>query len=212
MSTLLQRVAGVVLALVGLVGLVVGGWFLANLGTSGTATFTADPGQRVVVLDPDVLNRVDHPVEVTASGTGELWSGTARPSDAEAVLGDGLRAEVSGVEVAEWALTSTEVGSGDPVDPADLDVWQESGAGSGEISRTIEQSQAPQTLVVAAADGAEIDTVTMTVEDGGWGTTALVVLVVGVVLLLAGLALLARGGVVGAIRHRAARPDRQETA
>ncbi|WP_338538466.1 hypothetical protein N5P18_01495 [Janibacter terrae] len=212
MSTLIQRVAGVVLALVGLVAAIVGGWFLANLGTSGTATFTADPGQRVVVLDPDVLNRVDHPVEVTAAGSGELWSGTARPSDAEAVLGDATRAEVSGVAVSDWALTSAEVGSTDPVDPAGLDVWQESGTASGEISRTIEQSQAPQTLVVAAADGAEIDSVTMTVEDSGWGTTAVVTLVVGLVLLLAGLALLVRSRLVGMIRHRAARPDREEAA
>ncbi|WP_346008426.1 hypothetical protein [Janibacter terrae] len=212
MSTLIQRVAGVVLALVGLVAAIVGGWFLANLGTSGTATFTADPGQRVVVLDPDVLNRVDHPVEVTAAGSGELWAGTARPSDAEAVLGDATRAEVSGVAVSDWALTSAEVGSTDPVDPAGLDVWQESGTASGEISRTIEQSQAPQTLVVAAADGAEIDSVTMTVEDSGWGTTAVVTLVVGLVLLLAGLALLVRSGLVGMIRHRAARPDPEEAA
>lgn len=212
MSTLIQRVAGVVLALAGLVAAIVGGWFLANLGTSGTATFTADPGQRVVVLDPDVLNRVDHPVEVTAAGSGELWAGTARPSDAEAVLGDATRAEVSGVAVSDWALTSAEVGSTDPVDPAGLDVWQESGTASGEISRTIEQSQAPQTLVVAAADGAEIDSVTMTVEDSGWGTMAVVTLVVGLVLLLAGLALLVRSGLVGMIRHRAARPDREEAA
>ncbi|HBO55075.1 hypothetical protein [Janibacter terrae] len=212
MSTLIQRVAGVVLALAGLVAAIVGGWFLANLGTSGTATFTADPGQRVVVLDPDVLNRVDHPVEVTAAGSGELWAGTARPSDAEAVLGDATRAEVSGVAVSDWALTSAEVGSTDPVDPAGLDVWQESGTASGEISRTIEQSQAPQTLVVAAADGAEIDSVTMTVEDSGWGTMAVVTLVVGLVLLLAGVALLVRSGLVGMIRHRAARPDREEAA
>jgi hypothetical protein len=211
-STLIQRVAGVVLALAGLVAAIVGGWFLANLGTSGTATFTADPGQRVVVLDPDVLNRVDHPVEVTAAGSGELWAGTARPSDAEAVLGDATRAEVSGVAVSDWALTSAEVGSTDPVDPAGLDVWQESGTASGEISRTIEQSQAPQTLVVAAADGAEIDSVTMTVEDSGWGTMAVVTLVVGLVLLLAGVALLVRSGLVGMIRHRAARPDREEAA
>lgn len=212
MSTLIQRVAGVVLALAGLVAAIVGGWFLANLGTSGTATFTADPGQRVVVLDPDVLNRVDHPVEVTAAGSGELWAGTARPSDAEAVLGHATRAEVSGVAVSDWVLTSAEVGSTDPVDPAGLDVWQESGTASGEISRTIEQSQAPQTLVVAAADGAEIDSVTMTVEDSGWGTMAVVTLVVGLVLLLAGVALLVRSGLVGMIRHRAARPDREEAA
>ena len=54
MSTLILRIAGGLLALLGLVAVVVGGWFLAALGTSGVATFTAEPGERVVFLDPDV--------------------------------------------------------------------------------------------------------------------------------------------------------------
>lgn len=211
-STLIQRVAGVVLALIGLVVAIVGGWFLANLGTSGTATFTADPGQRVVVLGPDVLNRVDHPVEVTASGDGDLWSGTARPSDVEALLGDGARSEVSGVEVGDWALTTTDVGDGEAVDPGRLDIWQESTTGTDELTRTIDQEAAPQSLVVSAADGSAIDTVTMTIEDGNWGTKALTTLVVGIVLVIAGLALLARTGALGAIRSRISRTTREEEA
>ncbi|MGN7246534.1 hypothetical protein [Janibacter anophelis] len=210
MSTLIQRVAGVVLALLGLVAAVLGGWFLANLGTSGTATFTAEPGQRVVVLDPDVLNRVDHPVAVTATGDGELWSGTARPSDVEALLGDGARTEVTGVEVRDWALATDEVGSGEAVDPGGLDIWQESTTGSGEVERTIEQADAPQTLVVAAPEGSEIDSVTMTIEDGGWGTTALTTLVVGLLLLVAGLVLLVRTRSAAAIRSRLSRTPREE--
>lgn len=212
MSTLIQRVAGVVLALIGLVAAVVGGWFLANLGTSGTATFTADPGQRVVVLGPDVLNRVDHPVEVTASADGDLWYGTARPSDVEALLGDGARSEVTGVEVGDWALTTSDVGDGEAVDPGGLDIWQDSSTGPYEITRTIEQESAPQALVISAADGSEIDTVTMTIEDGGWGTKALTTLLVGIVLVIAGLALLARTGTLGAIRSRVSRTTREEEA
>lgn len=207
-STLIQRVAGVILALLGLVAAVVGGWFIANLGTSGTATFTADPGQRVVVLSPDVLNRVDHPVNVTATGKGDLWAGTARPSDVEALLGDGARAEVTGVDVSGWALTSTDAGKGNAVDPGSLDIWQESTTGSGEVTSTIDQADAPQSLVVSAPQGAEIDQVTMTIEDGSWGTKALTTLIVGIVLLIVGLALLAR--TFGAIRSRATRATREE--
>ncbi|MGE9784253.1 hypothetical protein [Janibacter sp. G368] len=211
MSTLLQRVAGAILALLGLVAAVVGGWFLANLGTSGTATFTAEPGQRVVVLEPDVLNRVDHPVEITATGSGRMWSGTARPSDVEALLGDGARAHVAGVDVSDWALVSTDEGSGKAVSPGTLDVWQETTTGDGEVTRTIEQADAPQTLVVSAPTGAEVDSVTMTVVDGGWGTKALTTLVVGIVVLLLGLALLARSfGRLGGRRDRTARPTTEE--
>lgn len=210
MSTLIQRVAGAALALVGLVAAIVGGWFLANLGTSGTATFTADPGQRVVVLGPDVLNRVDHPVTVTATGTGDMWAGTSRPSDVEALLGDGARVQVTGVEVGDWALTTAEEGKGDAVSPRGLDIWQASDNASGEITRTIEQADAPQSLVITAPEGAEVDRVTMTVEDGGWGTTALTTLVVGLVLVIVGLALLVRTGALGATRARFARTTREE--
>ena len=74
-----------------------------------------------------------------------------------------------------------------------------------------EQADAPQTLVVAAPTGAEVDSVTMTVVDGGWGTKALTTLVVGIVLLLLGLALLARSfGRLGGRRDRTARPTTEE--
>ncbi|WP_068262446.1 hypothetical protein [Janibacter limosus] len=212
MSTLIQRVAGVALALVGLGAAIVGGWFLANLGTSGTATFTADPGQRVVVLDPDVLNRVDHPVTVTATGDGDLWAGTARPSDAEALLRDGSRTQVTGVDVGDWALTTSAAGKGEAIDPGGLDIWQESTTGSDEVKRTIDQADAPQSLVIAAPEGAEVEHLTMTVEDGGWGTTALTTLIVGIVLFVIGLALLVRTGALAAIRSRVSRTTREESA
>ncbi|EKA60127.1 hypothetical protein B277_14543 [Janibacter hoylei PVAS-1] len=153
MSMLIQRVAGALLALVGLVAAVVGAWFLAHLGTSGTATFTAEPGQRVVVLEPDVLNRVDHPVEITATGSGDVWVGTARPSDVEAFFGDAQRAQVAGVDVSDWALTATDQGQGEAIDPAGLDIWQQSSAAKGEITRTVDQADAPQAFVVAAPRG-----------------------------------------------------------
>lgn len=212
MSTLIPRVAGALLAVLGLVAAVVGGWFLANLGTSGTATFTAEPGQRVVVLEPDVLNRVDHPVEITATGSGDVWVGTARPSDVEAFFGDAQRAQVAGVDVSDWALTATDQGQGEAIDPAGLDIWQQSSAAKGEITRTVDQDDAPQTFVVAAPEGSEIESVTMTVEDGSWGTTALVTLVVGLLLLAAGIVLLIRSGLAGVIRSRVSRTTREERA
>ena len=212
MSTLILRLIGVVLTLIGLVGTVIGGWFLANLGTSGTATFTADPGQQVVVLEPDVLNRVDHPIEVTATGTGDLWAGTARPSDVEALLGDGARHEVTSVEVSDWALVGADAGKGKAVDPSGLDIWQQSVTGSGEVTHTIEQADAPQSLVISAPAGTEVESLTMTVADSSWGTTALVVLIVGLLLLAAGLILLARAGLIGAVRNRFSRSTRQEAS
>ena len=93
-----------------------------------------------------------------------------------------------------------------------LDIWQQSSAAKGEITRTVDQADAPQTFVVAAPEGSDIESVTMTVEDGSWGTTALVTLVVGLLLLAAGIVLLVRSGLAGVIRSRVSRTTREERA
>lgn len=210
MSTLILRVTGTVLAVLGLVALVIGGWFLATLGTSGTATFTAEPGERVVVLDPDVLNRVDAPVEVTATGGGTVWAGVARPSDAEALLGDGARADVTGVDIGDWALTTSAVGDGDPVDAASLDIWRSSSDGSGTVTTTMTQDQAPQTLVITAPAGEEIEEVVLEVADDRWGTTALALVIGGVIALVLGLVLVIRTRSTRVRRRRRSRHATQE--
>src|SRR6478735_10110422 len=115
MATIVKRVVGVLLALVGLALTVVGVWFATQLGTSGTAEFavhpaTADP----VVVGPDVLNRVDADVVVTAPPTagGSVWMALANPSDATAVLGGSQHVAVTGVSVSDWALLTTTTGTG----------------------------------------------------------------------------------------------------
>ena len=200
MSTLILRVAGTVLALLGLVGVVIGGWFLAAIGTSGTATFTTDPGQRVVVLEPDVLNRVDAPIEVIATGGGEMWAGTARPSDVVKLIGEGARAEVTGVDVSEWELKTTTAGKDSPIDPRGLDIWQASETRKGAVTATIDQAEAPQSLVLSAPEGEEITELEFVVAEKRWGGIALTVFIIGLLLLLAGLALLAL--TTGLVRRR----------
>ena len=115
MATIVKRVVGALLALVGLALTVVGIWFAAQLGTSGTAEFvvhpaTADP----VVVGPDVLNRVDADVVVTATPTagGSMWMALANPSDADAVVGDSKHLAVTGVTVSDWSLDTTTTGNG----------------------------------------------------------------------------------------------------
>lgn len=194
MSTFLRRVCGAALALIGLAAAVVGGWFLATLGTSGTATFTADPDTRVVVLDPDVINRVDAPVEVTATGDGTLWAGVARPSDAEAFLGDTERSETAGVVLDDWTLSTTTVGQGEPVEAHALDIWDSSQNGDGTLTATIDQAEAPQTLVISAPEREEIEAIELSVTHQRWGTTAVAVLAGGVLAFLVGIALMVRRG------------------
>lgn len=195
MRTLVRRVVGALLALLGLAGAGTGIWLVSSLGSSGTATFTTAPDARVVVLDPQVLNRVDHPVDVTArsESSERLWAGVARPSDVEALLGEGKRVEVSGVDVRSWALETRAQGKGTGVDPTTLDVWQRATGGEGSVTTTIDQTQAPQTLVVAAPEGATLSEVTMSVSDKGWFSKALALLLGGLALLAVGVFLLVRG-------------------
>lgn len=192
MGPLLLRLTGGVLAVLGLVALAVGGWFLVALGTSGTASFTAEPGEQVVVLDPDVLNRVDSPVEVSATGQGTLWAGLARPSDVEAVLGDGARADVDGVAIGDWALRTSTLGEGTPIDADVLDVWSTTTTGDGTVTMTVDQDHAPQTLVLSAPEGAEVEEVELAVTDGRWGSTAAALVVGGLLALLLGSTLVVR--------------------
>ena len=115
MVTIVKRLVGALLALVGLALTVVGVWFATQLGTSGTAEFTVRPSTTdPVVIRPDVLNRVDADVVVTATpgAGGTVWMALANPSDATAVLGSAKHVDVTGVSVRDWALETAPRGSG----------------------------------------------------------------------------------------------------
>ena len=91
MATIVKRVVGALLALVGLALTVAGVWLAAELGSSGTARFTVHPATAdPVLIGPDVLNRVDSDVVVTATppAGGSVWMALANPSDADAVVGE----------------------------------------------------------------------------------------------------------------------------
>ena len=104
MFTLVKRLLGALLALAGLALTVVGAWFAVQLGSSGTAEFSARPGTTdPVLVRPAVLNRVDADVVVRATPAdgATVWMALANPSDAAAVVGDARHVEVTGVDVRE---------------------------------------------------------------------------------------------------------------
>lgn len=182
---------------------------MASLGTSGTATFTGEPHSRVVVLDPDVLNRVDEPVTVTAEGEGAMWVGAARPSDAKAYLDGGAHAGVADVSARDWSMTTSTSGSGQPRDADRLDIWHSSRTGTGSVSTTIEQDGDPQSVVISAPRGETVDEVRLSVTRSAWGVAATALLVVGLIALLLGASLLlgiGRGWWAGHVPRRGAGP------
>lgn len=189
MVTIVTRVVGALLALLGLALTIVGVWFATRLGGSGTAEFTVRPqAGRPVLVTPEVLNRVDGDVTVTATPAGgaRLWMALANPSDATAVLGRSQRLEVTGIDVREWALRTTSTGTEPAPGLGTADLWRQQDDGTGPVSLTVEQARAPESVVVAA-DGGSIGTLTLSVSDKRWFVEAVVAALVGLFLLVAGV-------------------------
>ena len=192
MATLVKRLVGALLALVGLALTVVGAWFAAQLGSSGTAELTTRPGTTdPVLIRPDVLNRLDADVVVTATPAkgATVWMALANPSDATAVLGDARHVDVTGVSVRDWALLTRTTGTGSAPELGAADLWRQQDDAEGPVTLTVQQDEAPETLVVAT-EGGELASLTMRVVDKTWFVEAVVAALVGLFLLLAGLVLL----------------------
>ncbi len=183
------RAVGALLALLGLALTVVGVWFATQLGASGTAEFTTRPtAGQPVLFTPDVLNRVDADIVVTATPTegGRVWMAKANPSDATAVLGDARHVEITGVEVRDWALRSAERGTAEPPGLGAADLWRAQDDAEGPVSLTVTQEQAPESVVVAVDEGS-IESLTLRVADKRWFVEAVVAALVGLFLIVAGV-------------------------
>ena len=192
MVTIVKRVVGALLAVVGLALTVVGVWFATQLGSSGSAEFTARPDTTdPVLIRPDVLNRVDADVVVTATPgeDGSVWMALANPSDATAVLGPARHVDVTGVSVRDWVLETTVRGTGAATELGAADLWRQQDEASGPATLTVQQSEAPETLVVATR-GAPLRSLTFTVVDKTWFVEAVVAALVGLFLLVVGVVLL----------------------
>lgn len=215
MSPVSKRAALGVLTLAGLVLAGAGVWFLSHLGLSGSASFSAAPSSnRVVVLDPSVLNRVDSPVTITARARdgGEVWMGRATPSDAASLAGRAAATSVTGVTLGGWQLETAQQGSGAAPALATADLWRQQAAGKGSATMTVEQEDAPETVVVATASGKPADLAELTVrwERQIWSIEAIAALVLGLLLAAAGaFGLVRTRGRVAAPSNRSSAPTDQ---
>ncbi len=188
MRTTAKRVVAVALAVIGLVLGAGGVWFATQLGTTGTATFqTRPPATNAVVLTPSMLGRVDATVTVSASAAddAEVWIGVARPSDAQAALADGRHREAIGVELSGWVLTTTTRGSADLAAISRGDVWHEQVTGTGAQSLSLDQANAPETVVITAGEGS-IEQVSVSYTRKAWFVQSVLAAIVGAFLVIAG--------------------------
>lgn len=192
MPTLAKRVVGALLALLGLVVTVIGLWYAVHLGGSGTATFSSPASGTTPVLVPStVLNRVDGAVTVTATprSGGTVWLAATTPSDADAVLGATAHTRVTGVDTRPWELLTEAKGTGAAPALSGTDVWRNTETGTGAVSMTVEQADAPEAVIAQATQG-QIATVELTWERKSWFVQSVIAALVGLFLLLSGLGLL----------------------
>ena len=202
MPTLATRALLAALTAIGLVLLVIGAWFTSHLGTSGSATFTTKPpAGSVVVLEPGVLSRIDRPVTVTAvADAGDpVFIGVAGPTDARSVVGGADRTTVTGAHVRQWSLETTRSGAGAAPALAGADIWRQVRTGEGTVRVTLDQDRAPESVVIATADGkaADLTSLTVTIERRTWFFQALLAALVGLLATVAGAA-----GLWHDVRHR----------
>ncbi|XVX21399.1 hypothetical protein ACQP1U_05865 [Actinomycetota bacterium] len=188
MATLISRILGTLLVLAGVALVIPGAWLWSHIGSEGVATFATDPKAATVVLTPDTINRVDRPIEVRATGPGEIWLAKGDPSDAKAAVGDTKRVVPNGVDVRDWVLTTRTEGTSTDR-PATAELWTEQATRDREITTTVDQAEAPQTIVISSTDGTPLTGLSYTVRDADWFRWALWPVIAGAGLILLGLGL-----------------------
>lgn len=197
MITIVRRLLGVVLILIGIGALVVGGWFARALGTDGSATFTTTPPAGVpVVIDASTNARTDVPltIEARADSATPITVSIASPSDAEAVLGETRHVRVTGIDVREWELLTRTTGSADPIAPATADLWRSQTTTEGQATIAGDLEAAPETMIITAPEDTPLTSLTMTWTNAAWFYQALSLLFAGLLTALVGLALVVRRG------------------
>ena len=208
MLTIVLRVVGALLALAGLALTVVGAWFATQVGSSGTAEFTTSPGTvDPVVIRPDVLNRVDSDLVVTATPAtgGSAWMAQANPSDAAAVVSGSRHLTVTGVSVEDWSLRTSARGTGAVAELGAADLWRVQDDADGPVTVTVRQENAPETLVVVT-EGAPLRSLTVSVTDKRWFVEAVIAALVGLFLIGAGATMM-----LSRRRRRPSAPGTPET-
>lgn len=154
---------------------------------------TAQPAAPVVLVQPGVLGLVEPEVTVTATAAAPDQSvvvALARTADAVGWIGTGAHELVSGL--SSWSELRTEVVAGDePLpNPAGSDLWLVEHAGTGQVEFTL-RADPGQVVLLAASDGtAPAPRITLTWQVAVTTPYLIPLVVLGGVLLLAGLGLL----------------------
>jgi len=182
-----RRVLGALVATVGVVLVVLGSWMVVKLGPSGQAQFsTTSKAPGAVVVASDVLNTVDVPVRVTATRPegGAVRLAVAPTPDATAIVATSAVSAVNAVHYPAGTMDLRATGSGELGDISTADVWRLAAKGAGSAELVIDQSRAPETVVVTSGDANPLTDVTVTLSwaNRAWFFQALAAATIGAVI------------------------------
>lgn len=201
-----RRVAGAVVAGLGIALAVAGAWSALRLGPSGETQFQVTskaPG--AIVVGPEVLNAVDVPVRIAATrgDGGAVRLVVGGTSDARAIVGRSAVSTVSRVHYPAGTLDLRASGAGALPDMSGADVWRLSAKGAGSAELAVDQRGGPETAVVTSGDASALKNVTMTLTwaKSSWLAEALVAALVGMVISAFAFHDLWHGRPRGAGRH-----------
>jgi hypothetical protein len=171
----------------GIVLVVAGAWTVVVLGASGAAQFsTTSKAPGTIVVSSDLLNAVDGPVRITATrgDGGAVLLAVAPSADAHAILGSSAVSTVSAVHYPAGGLELRASGAGPLADIRTADIWRLASKGAGSAELVVDQSRAPETVVVTSGDSSALKDVTVTVTwaDRAWFFEALAMATIGAVL------------------------------
>ena len=96
---------------------------------------------------------------------------------------------MTGVEVREWALTTSTDGAEDPVVPATADLWRSQTTTDGSAQVEADLESAPETMIITTPDGSPLTDLTMSWTSPAWFYQALALVFGGLLAVLIGLAL-----------------------
>jgi len=182
-----RRVLGALVAAVGVIMVVLGSWMVVKLGPSGQAQFsTTSKAPGAVVVTSDVLNTVDVPVRVTATrpNGGAVRLALAPTPDATAIVAGSAVSAVNAVHYPAGTMDLRATGSGELGDISTADVWRLDAKGAGSAELVVDQSRAPETVVVTSGDANPLTDVTVTLSwaNRAWFFQALAAATIGAVI------------------------------
>jgi hypothetical protein len=193
---LLERpgaVTGLLLTLVGALLLVVGlvGAILVGPSSSYTDRKTVQPGAPAVVVTSGVVGAVGPEVTVTARRLdgGVLFVGRAISRDVTDLTARAPSLQVRGVHALHGLVVQARPGSTSLANVQTSDIWRDSSAGAGSRSLVWRPDEQSQSVLIASTDGAALPAlqVTVTWHRSGWFPAALLLILIGLGLLVAGL-------------------------